>query len=134
MLAVALIGALVVVGAVLVVRATTADEGGAAGQRAPTIDLGDQSDPVALGQTVGEALRTGRGQDPPRGDPPCAQATRAEFGQGVGPLVYAASLRWQGTPAVVLAYRVAEPAAPGLDHRVFVMSRRGCRLLVTQSL
>lgn len=67
-------------------------------------------------------------------DPPCATSARASYGKGLGPLVYAARLRWQGEPAVVLAYRLAEAGAPGLDYRVLVMAREGCRLLVVQSL
>ena len=67
-----------------------------------------------------------------RSSPPCAAEARAEFGSRLGPLLYSALLRWQGTPAVVLAYRLAEPGSPGLDHTAFVMSREGCRLLVAQ--
>ncbi|MEO7837263.1 MAG: hypothetical protein ABIS21_06435, partial [Acidimicrobiales bacterium] len=66
--------------------------------------------------------------------PACSATTRATYGKGLGPLVYAARLRWQGEPAVVLAYRLAEAGAPGLDYRVLVMALDGCRLLVVQSL
>lgn len=68
------------------------------------------------------------------GKRPCAGVVRTSYGQGLGPLVYTALVRWQGTPAVVLAYRLADAGAPGLDYRVLVMARQDCRLLVGQSL
>ncbi len=97
-------------------------------------DLGDYSDAGALGRAVQGAL----------GDAPaalaggesavtCGRETRATYGRGLGSLVYAARLRWQGAPAVALAYRSEEPRGR-LDHRLFVVSREGCGLLVTQSL
>lgn len=66
-------------------------------------------------------------------DPSCAATARTTYGQGLGPLLYAAVANWQGTPAEVLAYRLADVGAPGLDHRVLVMAREDCRLLVVQS-
>ncbi|HUP70440.1 MAG TPA: hypothetical protein VM142_11585 [Acidimicrobiales bacterium] len=68
------------------------------------------------------------------GERPCADVVRTSYGQGLGPLVYTALVSWQGTPAVVLAYRLADAGAPGLDYRVLVMARQDCRLLVGQSL
>lgn len=67
-------------------------------------------------------------------NPPCAAATRVAYGRGMGDLVYSALLEWQGTPAVALAYRLANPGSPGLDYRLFVVARRDCQLLVVQSL
>lgn len=62
----------------------------------------------------------------------CEQAVATEYGRGLGPLLYRATLRWQGTPAVVFAYRLADTSANGPDHRAFVMALDGCRLLVVQ--
>ena len=50
----------------------------------------------------------------------------------LGALVYRATLRWKGTPAVLLTYRLAETSGPGADHQTFVMATDGCRLLVVQ--
>ncbi|PLS76577.1 MAG: hypothetical protein CYG61_01305 [Actinobacteria bacterium] len=164
----------------------TADNGGSAGRDSGEVagtdggDLGEQSDPAALGLAIRGALPGAASEEalaapPPPGlaggespqdgaapegavpttpqvasramtgtttraagkpfvDPPCAATARATYGRGLGPLVYAARLRWQGEPAVVLAYRLAEAGAAGLDYRVLVMARDGCRLLVVQSL
>lgn len=71
---------------------------------------------------------------PPFRNRPCADTVRTNYGEGLGPLVYTALVRWQGTPAVVLAYRLADTGPPGLDYRVLVMARADCRLLVGQSL
>lgn len=79
------------------------------------------------------------------GERPCAEIVRSTYGQGLGPLVYTAYVRWKGAgvdatafprgiPAVVLAYRLADPGPPGLDYRVMVMARQDCRLLVAPSL
>ncbi len=68
------------------------------------------------------------------GERPCAGIVRSSYGRGLGPLVYTALVRWQGIPAVVLAYRLADPGAPGLDYRVMVMALGDCRLLVAPSL
>jgi hypothetical protein len=64
--------------------------------------------------------------------PPCAAVTKKTYGKGLGPLVYAATLTWQGTPAVVLGYSVPG-ASTSLDRRVFVMSRASCTLLLVFS-
>lgn len=65
-------------------------------------------------------------------DSPCRREVRSEFGQGLGDLLWTASLRWQGTDAVVLAYRLADTSGAGPDFRAFVLARDGCRLLVVQ--
>ncbi|MGI8685345.1 MAG: hypothetical protein ACR2MO_09705 [Acidimicrobiales bacterium] len=64
----------------------------------------------------------------------CEGAVAKEYAEGLrlGPLVYRATLRWQGTPAVLLAYRLADTSANGPDHQAFVMALDGCRLLVVQ--
>ncbi|MGH9178854.1 MAG: hypothetical protein ACRD0N_09915, partial [Acidimicrobiales bacterium] len=73
--------------------------------------------------------------NPTSGQPapaPCAAMVRSEYGQGLGALVYQANLVWRGTPAVVLAYELADPGAAGPGRRAFVMARDGCELLVAQ--
>jgi hypothetical protein len=60
--------------------------------------------------------------------PVCADVVARDYGGGLGPLVYMASVRWNRTPAVVLAYQVAG-ASGGLDHRVYVLATNGCALL-----
>jgi hypothetical protein len=67
-----------------------------------------------------------------RRDPYCEQAVAKEYDTGLGPLVYRATLRWNGTPAVAVAYRLAEPGGE-LDHRLYVLAVDGCRLLVAQT-
>lgn len=62
----------------------------------------------------------------------CRAEVRAEFGGRLGALLYAASLRWQDTDAVVLAYRLADTSAPGPDHLAVVIARDDCRLLASQ--
>ncbi len=120
-----------VVGGVLLVDTVR----GPGRRAAPRADMGDQSDVAALGQ----AVEAGIGDAPggrPGGEPgtTCAPETRATYGRGLGSMVYAARLRWQGAPAVALAYRAREPAGGRLDHRIFVVSQEGCQLLVAQSL
>jgi hypothetical protein len=121
-------------------------------------DLGEQSDQIALGQILQGAVaapapstaaaaspEAATGGEAPAADEkglddtttfasssPCAGAVRSAFGRGLGPLIYSASLHWQGTPAVVLAYRLEDISATGPDHRAFVMALDGCRLLVVQ--
>lgn len=136
--------------------------GSAAMEGAVADELGDQSDPTALAERLrgvveapvvadnaqatrnsGEggasagsapvaaperrALQAGDGAGTP-----CEPTVAQEYNAGLGPLVYTASLRWEGTPAVALVYRI-EGAAGSLDHRVLVMARPDCRLLVAQT-
>jgi hypothetical protein len=63
----------------------------------------------------------------------CATVVRSSYGEGLGPLVATASLRWKGAPAVLRAYRIAVPRSQ-MTVRVFVMATADCQLLVTQSL
>ncbi|HEX2040044.1 MAG TPA: hypothetical protein VHF47_09980 [Acidimicrobiales bacterium] len=65
-------------------------------------------------------------------DPYCEKAVAKELDTGLGPLVYRATLRWNGTPAVAVAYRLAQPRGE-LDHRLYVLTSEGCRLLVAQT-
>jgi hypothetical protein len=108
-----------------------ASSGGSGGRSLPRTHMGDHADAAALGQQVGRALHRRAGR-PPSPDTACAGEARATYGRDLGPLVHAATLRWQGAPAVLLAYRAR--SSPGLEHRVFVMAREGCQLLVAQSL
>lgn len=62
----------------------------------------------------------------------CEKAVATDYSKGLGALLYRATLRWQGTPAVLLAYRLADISGNGPDHRAFVMALDGCRLLVVQ--
>ena len=122
------VGAFVVLAVAALLVVTRAD-------RAPGADLGDQSDPSSVGAAVEAAITDGsRGTLGAEPSAACAPETRGNYGQGLGPLVYTARLRWQGVPAVTLAYRVAAAGTGRLDHRVFVVSATGCQLLVAQSL
>lgn len=106
----------------------------------PTAEAPDVPAPTSVGAPETEGSRSagsagaaaGKAQQAaPR---PCSGIARTTYGKGLGPLVYSALVRWQGTPAVVLAYRLADAGAPGLDYRVLVMAQEDCRLLVGQSL
>ena len=68
------------------------------------------------------------------GRAPCADVVAKEYSRGLGPLLYSASLTWQGKPAVVLGYRIAQPTGT-LDFRLFVLARPpACTLLTAVSL
>jgi hypothetical protein len=100
---------------------------------APGRTLGDHSDAVGLGQAVERALRSG-GHAVPEEGAPCAEATAA-YRRGLGPLRLAASLRWQGVPAVVFAYPVGGGPSPSpIGYRALVLARDDCRLLLAQGL
>ncbi len=125
----------VVVAAVVVLLADVGN-GGRSRPSPPGSDIAAPTDAAALARVVDRALRE-RGASPgrrPSPDTTCAGEARANYGQGLGPLVYAATLRWQGTAAVLLAYRLEGAGPTGLDHRAFVLSREDCRLLVVQTL
>jgi len=109
------------------------------GGGSPATDLGDQSEPsslrAALDSAINAAIAKGKHEAASNeASTTCAAEVRGSYGQGLGSLVYAAGLRWQGVPAVALAYKVDDAGATGLDHRVFIVSRVGCQLLVVQSL
>ena len=126
-------GLAVIVG-VAVLRAGAGDGGGAR-PATPGADVATLTDATALARVVDEALRdTGSDARPPSPETTCAGEARATYGQGLGPLVHAATLRWQGTEAVLLTYRLRGAGSTGLDHRAFVLSEEGCRLPVVQTL
>lgn len=120
-------------------------EAGLAGRAAAFAGDAPGNDDAAgapAGQTAPTAGTASRGATPAAAppadaDPPCSGSARAGLGQlGLGPLVYTASLRWKGEPAVVLVYEARPgPARPGrLGHQVVVMDQATCRLLVAQRL
>ena len=114
--------------------------GPAASESAPPIV--DGSDSATGGRSTSlpaaTAARDGSGRPAPTaqfggGPPPCTAEVASTYGAGLGALVYSASLRWKGTPAVLLAYQAADAREAGLGHRGFVMALDGCRLLVVQA-
>lgn len=68
---------------------------------------------------------------PYAGPPPPCEAAARSLGPIKDRLVYAAAARWQGTPAVVLAF-VPEPPAAG-PVRVYVMDEGSCRVLFSDA-
>ena len=98
----------------------TAGEGATEDNAAPTA----QPAPVS-----GRALAGGDAQEPAA----CSGVVRQEYGAGIASLVYTADVRWNGTPAVVLAYTLSEPSER-LRHRVFVLATDDCTLLNSLSL
>lgn len=85
--------------------------------------------PAATGDQDAEVARQAAGGSPPAA---CRDEVRAQVDDRLGPLVYSATLRWQGIDAVVLAYRLADRSGPGPDHLAFVMARDDCRVLASQ--
>jgi hypothetical protein len=96
----------------------------------PTTTSMATADGGAIGGGGSAALQTSKARTNAR-DPYCEQAVAEELGRGLGSLVYRATLRWNGTPAVAVAYRPAD-AGGALDHRLFVLSVDGCEVLVAQ--
>ena len=111
---------------------------GAATEAAPSADDAGAEAPTRAApapQPPGEAPGGSQyraGSRPASGAGTCRAEVRSSYGTGLGDLLYTASLRWQDTDAVLLAYRLADPSGPGPDHRAFVMALDGCRLLVAQ--
>jgi hypothetical protein len=68
---------------------------------------------------------------PYTGPPPPCEAAARSLGPTKDRLVYAAAAKWQGTPAVVLAF-VPEPPAGGAV-RVYVMDEGNCRVLFSDA-
>lgn len=66
-------------------------------------------------------------------DPYCEQTVAKTYAEGLGSLVYRATLRWEGTPAVAVVYALREPRGE-LDHRIYVLAVADCRLLVAQTV
>ena len=96
-------------------------------------DLGSLDDPMALSERLGPELnRPGDGPTVGTSPPdsvPCADSESA-LPTDRAQLVYSANLDWEGTPAVVLGYRLE---GDGLSRVLLVMAEDDCRLLVTQS-
>ena len=96
-------------------------------------DLGSLDDPMALSERLGPELnRPGDGPTVGTSPPdsvPCAESESA-LPTDRAQLVYSANLDWEGTPAVVLGYRLE---GDGLSRVLLVMAEDDCRLLVTQS-
>lgn len=122
----------------------------AAGAVSPTADSAEAGGPGASGggstaqneaapppPPEGEAVVAGKraaaARSSIRPSGPCTATARSEYGRGLGDLVFEGTLRWEGTPAVVLAYRI-EGATGALDHRVLVLAQDDCRLLVAQTI
>ena len=93
---------------------------------------GDAADTAAAAPAPDAPGPTSFQQSAPADTRQCADEVRASYGRGLGPLVYRATLEWQGAPSVLLAYRLADTSGPGPDHRAFVMALDRCRLLVVQ--
>lgn len=96
-------------------------------------DLGSLDDPMALSERLApELARPGPGPDagtsPP--EPVACGDSEAALPADSAQLVYSAGLEWEGTPAVVLGYRLE---GDGLSRVLLVLAEDDCRLLVTQS-
>ena len=95
-------------------------------------DLGQHDDPKALSDRLAPQLADRPGSPEASlapGSAPCDDS-EAALPQGQAELVYLARLDWEGTPAVVLGYRVE---GPSLARVLLVMAEADCRLIVTQS-
>jgi hypothetical protein len=99
----------------VVAAPTGGGSGGAAATRSPT------------------ELRSTAGAKAGTKDPYCEAEVSSTYGEGLGPLAYRATLRWDGVPAVAVAYALAEPRGE-LDHRIYVLAVDDCRLLVAQTV
>lgn len=94
-------------------------------------NLGDQNDARALSGQLAPELEATRSTDGAPLDPVASKCAESESAlpEGQADLVYSAKLQWEGTPAVVLGYRVEGD----LNKLLLVMAQDDCRLLVTQS-
>ena len=115
----------------------------------PVLHPASSGEGAAAGQTAGGSSGGDVGVRPPAAPPGTVRATAnsritgrcegAALGLQRGPqvLLYAASARWQGTPAEVLAFAAGGTTTTAASRpssvRVYVMAARGCRLLVFQS-
>ena len=128
----------------LVIAATIAAAGGiyffaresdqGAGRAAEVVhggDLGEQNDARALSERLAPELadRGPTAGTVAPGSVPCDDS-EAALPQDRAALVYSARLDWEGTPAVVLGYRVE---GPSLARLLLVLAEADCRLIVTQS-
>ena len=95
-------------------------------------DLGRHDDAKALSERLAPQLAERPGSSEASiapGSVPCDDSESA-LPQDQAALVYSAKLEWEGTPAVVLGYRVD---GPSLSRLLLVMAEADCRLIVTQS-
>ena len=95
-------------------------------------DLGEHNNPKALSDRLAPQLAERAGSPEASlapGSAPCDDS-EAALPQDQAELVYSARLDWEGTPAVVLGYRVE---GPSLARVLLVMAEADCRLIVTQS-
>lgn len=95
-------------------------------------DLGQHSDAKALSDRLAPQLAERPGSPEASlapGSVPCDDS-EAALPQDQADLIYSARLDWEGTPAVVLGYRVE---GPSLSRLLLVMAEADCRLIVTQS-
>lgn len=95
-------------------------------------DLGALSDAKVLSDRLAPELAERPGSplaSVPPGSVPCDDS-EAALPQDQAELVYSARLDWEGTPSVVLGYRVE---GPSLRRLLLVMAEADCRLIVTQS-
>lgn len=108
-------------------------KGTAAGSGAITNggDLGAQNNAMALSERLAPELaeRDSPAASVAPGSVPCDDS-EAALPQDQAELVYSARLEWEGTPAVVLGYRVD---GPSLARLLLVLAEADCRLIVTQS-
>jgi hypothetical protein len=99
--------------------ATSADADEAA-EAAPT------TGPAAPAGAGGSATAAGAPPDGARAQ--CRAEAEAAGGGRLGPLQATAVLRWEGRPAEVLVFALAEPA-DGFSRQALVLARPGCALL-----
>ena len=129
------LGLLVVIGigaAVYLSRDTEPTTSNLAGSVTNGGDLGSLSDAKALSDRLAPELAERPDSPPasiPPGSVPCDDS-EAALPQDQAELVYSARLDWEGTPSVVLGYRVE---GPSLQRLLLVMAEADCRLIVTQS-
>lgn len=116
------------------IEPATADTAEGSGAQKYSLDSGQASTGApAAGGSTRSATDGGDAKTSARADPYCLRTVATTYGSGLGPLVYRATVRWGGTPAIAVAYRLAEPKG-ALDHRVYVLATDDCRLLVAQTL
>lgn len=101
----------------------TAEDDAEAAQAAPTTQVA----PTA----GGSATAAGAAPDGARAQ--CRAEAEAAGGGRLGPLQATAVLRWEGRPAEVLVFALAEPAE-GFSRQALVLARPGCALLADPRL
>lgn len=102
--------------------------GGAAAEAAPaapTTMLAPTSGDAASATASGSATGGTRAQ--------CRREAEQAGGGRLGPLQATATLRWEGRPAEVLVFALAEPAG-GFTRQALVLARPGCELLADPRL